>query len=116
MSWDLTLFHFARPVTAANTIADDEPLLPLGSLADVHERVSRHFPGTDWSDPGWGRWETEWDSIEFNLGDEDPADCLMLHVRAGPDVIPRIQALCRENGWHCIDCASGGFLSSGDDG
>lgn len=109
MSWDIALFKFPSPLTRAEE-ADHAPLLPLGALADVHAAILGHFPGTDWSDPAWGCWEEDWDSIEFNLGDDDPADSLMLHVRAGPDVVPRIQALCREQGWTAIDCASNTFL------
>ncbi|HEX5361156.1 MAG TPA: hypothetical protein VFW49_08735 [Fluviicoccus sp.] len=108
MSWDITLFRFARPVS--DTVADDEALLPLGSLSEVHATVSRHFPGTDWSDPAWGQWEDGGDSVEFNLGDDDPADCLMLHVRAGPAIVERLRTLCRATGWQAVDCASGTLI------
>jgi hypothetical protein len=35
---------------------------------------------------------------------------MMLHVRAGPDVVPGIVQLCLDNRWQGLDCDSGEFI------
>jgi hypothetical protein len=110
MSWDIAIMKFTRPYASPNDIPDDELGLSLGPRSEVHAQVWAVFPDTDWSDPAWGVWESEADSIEFNLGDDDPVGDLMLHVRASEAVVPRIVALCMNNGWQGIDCSAGVFV------
>ncbi len=57
----------------------------------------------------WGIWESDFGSIEFNV-ETDPAEGMMLHVRAEAAVAPAIAQLCAENGWQGIDCGSGEFI------
>jgi hypothetical protein len=109
MSWDISIQKFSRIYAAVADIPEDERGLPLGPRALVHEAVSRIFPDTDWSDPGWGTWESEFGSIEFNVG-EDPAEGMMLHVRADSRVVPAIVMLCKDNGWQGLDCGSGDLI------
>ena len=110
MSWDVSIFKFAKRHVTVEAIPKDERPLVMGSRAEVHSRVSQAFPGTDWTDPSWGDWDSEAGSIEFNLGKEEPADGMMLHVRAGSAVVPRIISMCIANGWQALDCSSGEFL------
>jgi hypothetical protein len=110
MSWDVAVNRFSRAYRTVEELPQDEVPLSLGPREFVHERVLRVFPGTDWSDPAWGVWNGPDGSIEFNLGNEEPAMGLMLHVRAKADVVPAIIRLCRENGWQAMDCGSGDFL------
>jgi hypothetical protein len=110
MSRDIAIMKFPRPYASPDDIPDDEPCLSLGAREDVHAKVSASFPDTDWGDPAWGVWESGSDSIEFNLGDDDPVGDLMLHVRAGDAVVPLIVALCLDNGWQGIDCGTGAFV------
>lgn len=110
MSWDVSIMKFSRPYRAISEIPDDERPLSLGSRAYVHELVLREFPHTNWTDPAWGVWDGASGSIEFNLGESDPADGLMLHVRAGRDVVASIVRLCLSNQWQGIDCSTGEFI------
>ncbi len=110
MSWDIAIMKFTRPYASPDDIPDDEPGLSLGPRSEVHARVSAIFPGTDWRDPAWGVWVSGADSIEFNLGDDDPVGDLMLHVRASEAVVPLIVSLCLDNGWQGIDCSAGAFM------
>ena len=110
MSWDIVIMKFPRPYSSPDDVPDDEPGLPLGSRDEVHAKVSAIFEDTDWGDPVWGVWERGSDSIEFNLGEDDPVGDLMLHVRAGEAVVPLIVALCRDNGLQGIDCRTGAFV------
>lgn len=115
MSWDVSIMRFSRSYDAVEDIAEDERCLVLGAREEVHRAVLASFPGTDWSDPAWGRWESEFGSIEFNLGGDDPAESMMLHVRAGEQVVAGIVSLCKQNQWQAIDCSMGDFLEKRDD-
>ena len=81
----------------------------LGPRNVVHDAVSKIFPSTDWTDPAWGVWDSEFGSVEFNVG-TDPAEGMMLHVRAEAAVVPAIAQLCAANGWQGIDCSAGAFI------
>jgi len=111
MSWDVSIMRFSRQYKSLDDIPSDESPAHLGPRTAVHQAVCAAFPGTDWSDPGWGTWESEFGSIEFNLGNDEPARSMMLHVRAGEQVIPGIVGLCAQNGWQAIDCSVGGLLA-----
>jgi hypothetical protein len=115
MSWDVSIMKFSRPYQSVADIPTNEKPLPLGSRASVHQRVLLEFPGTNWADPAWGKWDGPAGSVEFNLGKRDPAEGLMLHVRAGSEVVASIVRLCRTNGWQGIDCSSGDFIEMSDD-
>lgn len=115
MSWDVCVMRFSRPYASLQDMTPDERALALGDAVLVREAVAHAFPGTNWSDPAWGRWEGPWGSIEFNLGKEEPATSMMLHVRAGPEVVPGIVSLCVDNGWQAVDCSDGQFLEKKED-
>ena len=109
MSWDISIQKFTRLYKSVADIPNDESGMPLGSRSHIHKAVSAIFQGTDWSDPAWGSWESEFGSIEFNVG-ADPAPSMMLHVRASTDVVPGIVQLCKDNGWQGLDCGSGDLI------
>ncbi|MFZ2163760.1 MAG: hypothetical protein WAW02_16220 [Sideroxyarcus sp.] len=110
MSWDISIMKFSHSYESVAEIPEDEKPLLLGPRSSVHESVLKTFPGTNWADPAWGVWESEAGSIEFNLGSDDPAEGIMLHVRAGIEVVPLIASLCISNGWQGVDCSSGDFI------
>jgi len=115
MSWDISIVKFSRTYRSVAEIAGNDKPLELGSRAAVHERVLVEFPGTNWADPAWGTWGSPAGSIEFNLGDDDPAEGMMLHVRAGSEVVDSLVRLCRSNGWQGIDCGSGDFIEQSNE-
>jgi hypothetical protein len=110
MSWDVSVLRFSKPYASITDISEDEQPLPLGSLSSIHAAVAAAFPGVDFSDPTWGRWTGEVGSIEFNIGDGDPVEGMMLHVRARAEVVPSIVEFCQRNGWRAIDGSEGEFL------
>lgn len=115
MSWDVSIMKFSQPYTSIQDIPDDETPLPIGSQAQVHAAVTKHFPGTDWSDAAWGIFDSPFGSVEFNLGKDDPAESMMLHVRASNEIIAPIVAMCVEAGWNALDCSTGELLETADD-
>ncbi|WP_439890803.1 hypothetical protein ACS7SF_16810 [Ralstonia sp. 25C] len=114
MSWDVSLFKFPRRYSRVDEIPDDEQPVPLGLLSELQTAVSEVFPGTDWSDPIWGIYDGEFGSIEFNVGDDDPVEDVMLHVRANEAIIGAILSLCEHLGCQAIDFAEGSFLDQSE--
>ena len=86
--------------------------LPLASAEDFRIKMSRGFPGLDWSDTSWGVWRGDDGSMEINLGKEDPVHVVTLHVRADPAIAARILGVTDPEGWTAFDTMSGGFLPS----
>jgi hypothetical protein len=113
MSWDVSIQKFSRSYESISDIGDDEKGLPLGPRNVVRRAVSEIFPGTDWTDPAWGVWDSQLGSIEFNVG-TDPAESMMLHVRAEAAVASAIAQLCAVNGWQGVDCTSGTFVEKAE--
>ncbi|MGB3295145.1 MAG: hypothetical protein WBB01_19350 [Phormidesmis sp.] len=64
----------------------------------------------DWSDPTWGLYSGNGYSIEFSIGDDDPIQDMMLHVRGGGDVIAAIQQFARPLNWAVFDSSTSEFL------
>jgi hypothetical protein len=87
MSWDVSIMRFGTVYASIEEIDDDEQGLLLGSPAQVHDVVRKHFPGTDWSDAAWGMFDCPFGSVEFNRGEDDPATGMMLHVRASDEIV-----------------------------
>lgn len=109
MSWDVSIQKFSRAYDSIADIDEDDEGLPLGPRDLVYRAVAEVFPGTDWTDPAWGVWNSELGFIEFNVG-TDPVQGMMLHVRAYAAVVPAIARLCLEHGWQGIDCSAGDFI------
>lgn len=115
MSWDVSIQRFSRRYSFIEEIPEDEKCLPLGTRAEVQDFISSAFPGTDWTDPTWGIYDSPAGSIEFNMGNDDPNAGFMLHVRASEVVVPIIVNLCIRNHWQAIDCSGGEFLEQTSD-
>ena len=95
--------------------SEGDPMLPLGPRPDVIRRISEVFEGTDWSDPAWGQWRGREGSIEFNVGEDDDVESVMLHVRAADEVVARIVALVTAHGWRALDTTTTEFLTAPSD-
>jgi hypothetical protein len=113
MSWDVFVLNLGgkRPPGDA---ADAEPVGPLGPAAKVRKRIAKQLPGVDWSDASWGVYEGDGFTIEFNVGDDDPIDSMMLHVRGGGDAIAALLRFANPNKWALLDCTTSEFLDPDD--
>lgn len=72
--------------------------------------ISTSWPGTDWSDPAWGWFETEELATEINFQLEGEVESLMLLVRGGIDPVLRVCQLCADLGAVAIDTSTGDLL------
>lgn len=106
MSWDV-LFVAAPPgIRSLDDLAEVE-VPPLGPRAAVVQAVRDALPASDWSDPSWGRLEGDGFSIELNVGDGDPVESIMLHVRGGDGALAVIRQVAAALGRPAIDCGAG---------
>ncbi len=110
MSWDVSIFRFVHHYDDISDIPAEGGVLSLGPAQAVRDAISATFSSTSWADPAWGVYDGDAGSIEFNIGDSDPADSLMLHVRATADIVPLILAFCAANQWRAIDMSTPEFL------
>lgn len=114
MSWDVMITKDRQSYGSAEGIPNHATSLPLGSKTDVHNSVVRFFPGTDWSDASWGFFGSAFGSVEFNIGNGDPVQGMMLHVRASKEIVVPIIAMCREYGWNALDCSTEELLENSE--
>lgn len=113
MSWDISLFKAPPGITIEEIPRDYEPV-PLGSVAEILDRLQAAFVDLDLSDPTWGDLERAGWSIEFNIGREDPVQSIMLHVRGGgDDVVQVVRETAHILGCRAFDSSSGEFIEDG---
>jgi hypothetical protein len=111
MSWDVVIVDSGGKTAACPvTELEDSDFKALGPAYEVRQKISSNLPGIDWSDPTLGIFEGDGFSIEFNVGEDDPIQSIMLHVRGGGDAIAAIMSFVRPRGWSALDCSTGEFL------
>lgn len=115
MSWDITVQRFGKEYASVAEIPDDEQCSVLGSSAEVRAAISRFFPAVDWTDSTWGIFESDYGSVEFNMGTDEQNSGFMMHVRASNQVIPIIVAMCLSERWQALDCSEGVLLEKASD-
>lgn len=115
MSWDIVIINFSKNYKAMDEIPENEQPLDLGTRSFIHQTVLEFFPNTNWSDSSWGIFDSEFGSIGFNIGPDDPISDMMLHVRASNEIVIPIILMCKKHSWSAIDCGSGDFLEQLED-
>lgn len=108
MSWDVLLLD--APADVAVEDLTEDRVRPLGSRAHVHDALRAAWPALDLGDPAWGRLDEH--AIEVSIGDADPVDSIMLHVRGSDGAAQAILALCRSAGWRALDVSTGDWLDA----
>ena len=85
---------------------------PLGPVAVVLRRLQDRFPDVDLSDASWGHLVRDDWSIELNVGQDDPVESIMLHVRGGGDgVLPVVASIADAVSGRALDFSEGVFLT-----
>jgi hypothetical protein len=110
MSWDVMLQHLPPGIRSLSEIPDDFQPPALGKRADVIARLRAKLPAIDFSDPSWGRLDGDDYSIEFNSGDKDVVDGIMLHLRGSDSALAAVRAACEALGCYALDCSEGDII------
>lgn len=100
------------PATAQRVadIPEDFQPAPLGVRVDLITQIREVLPKADFSNPEWGVFEGDGFSIEFQMGDEDICQSVMLLVRGGGSPAPLIGALLDRLQVRGIDCQTSEFF------
>ncbi|MFE3600887.1 hypothetical protein [Streptomyces sp. NPDC059142] len=113
MSWDVLLLRLPDNVTSVQEIPNDHTPPPLGHRHDVLGAIAQTIPEADLSDPTWGQLLGPTWSMELNIGEEDPVDSIMIHIRgSGDDVLPPVFRLADVLGCGVFDCAEGDLITA----
>jgi hypothetical protein len=110
MSWDISVFAAKDAPPPVEEMPEGWKPDILGPADEVRQKISTCLPGVDWSDPTWGIYDGEGFSYEFNVGDEDSVEGLMIHVRGGGDAVGPLLNLAGRWGWYLLDCSQGEWL------
>jgi hypothetical protein len=112
MSWDVLLLPLPAGINSIEELESFPELgkEPLGNREKVLVTLAAAEPTADLSDPSWGYLEGPGWSIELNIGDADPVDTIMLHVRGGGNIVPSILKLASALGCYALDGSSGDIL------
>ncbi|MGH3390271.1 MAG: hypothetical protein ACRDOO_15490 [Actinomadura sp.] len=97
------------------TSSDHQPP-PIGTRAHVHQALRAELPGADLDldDPTWGLLSGPSWGIELGIGEVEPVESVMLHVRGGGDVLPVISQIASALDCRPYDCSTGDLLAEHD--
>ena len=110
MSWDVLILNLPPGTTVLEDVPDSTDV-SLGPLSQVLDRLRASLGGDiDLTDPTWGTMEGEAFSIEFNIGDKDPCESIMLHVRGDDSAVEPIRVLCESTRWRAFDTTTGELM------
>lgn len=108
MSWDVFIMKEKYDFEAPEE--EQPPMPPLGQRDEIIEKLTRRIPNLDYRDKAWGFLEGEGYSIEFNTGDEELVNSIMLHVRGGGAVMETIQLVCETLEAYALDTSDSGYI------
>ena len=89
MSWDLYIQDWGD-FNKLSEIPDDFKPLPIGTRAEIIEKIKQAEPLVDFNDESLGRLDTSEFSIEFNMGEAEILNSFVLHVRGNELAVPVI--------------------------
>ncbi len=72
MSYDVYVFKFAETYSRVADFPKGIEGLPLGTAGEVRAAIDQVFAGVNWDDLTWGLWDSDFGSIEFSVGKDDP--------------------------------------------
>ncbi|MFJ4872410.1 hypothetical protein [Streptomyces sp. NPDC088757] len=115
MGWDVLLLPLPADIASIDDLPADHEPPPVGNRSEVHGALEAAVPGVDLTDPAWGELLGPTWGIELGIGEDDPVESVMLHVRGGTDdVLPVILRIARALGCRPFDCSAGDLLADGD--
>jgi hypothetical protein len=113
MSWELLILGWPAEFETLDDLPKDYEPRPLGSIAEIVASLSAGVPEIDLSDPTWGFLRGDDWSIELSIGNSDPCQSIMLHVRGGDGAIGGIAAILKAIGFQAYDIQAGKAFKPG---
>ena len=99
------IYAAAAPPPRVEELPEDWVGIPLGPCESVRSKLSSAVPQIDWSDPTWGQLDERDYSIEFNIGEDEPCESVMLHIRgsdAGNFLHGILRDISQNTGWYIM--------------
>jgi hypothetical protein len=115
MSWDVSVMRFRGVYQKLGDIPNDEECVSIGTRNTVQQAISAYFPGVDWTNPGGGKFDSPFGSIEFQFRNDDPCTGFTMHMRASEEIVAPVVAMCLENQWQAFDMTTNLFLEKSVD-
>ncbi|MFZ4153790.1 hypothetical protein [Streptomyces pseudogriseolus] len=107
MSWDILLLPLPADLTSIDDLPADHEPPPIGSRRSVQKALRSAVDEVDLTDPAWGELLGPTWVIELGIGEHDPVESVMLHVRGGEDdVLPVIFGISGALGCRPFDCST----------
>lgn len=83
MSWDVLLLPLPADIASIEDLPADHEPPPIGSRSNIHKALRSAAGDVDLTDPTWGELLGPTWVIEVGIGERDPVESVMLHVRGG---------------------------------
>jgi hypothetical protein len=100
MSWTILLFGESPPGPYG---PQDWRPRDMGSPAKVRKKIDAELVGgVCWFRDGWGQYGDDTCQLEFHVGEEDPVNCVLVHVR-GLGAVETLLKLARNSSWFLVD-------------
>lgn len=114
MSWDLFIQDLPPDASSVAEIPDDFQPKPIGLRSELIASILEAVPEADFSDPAWGVFDAADHSIEFNMGGEEEAQSIALHVRGGQAAVATVKRVLKQLGRRALDSGSetGAFFTA----
>lgn len=110
MSWDVYIQDLPDGVRFASEIPDDFKPRPLGPREGIIEKLRRAAPDFRFTDATCGVIEFSGGSIDVDVGDEDPCECVALFIRGGDEAVERVIAIVEALGGRALDTGNDGGI------
>lgn len=112
MSWDVVLIRTKGNDESIKEINTDNmiPFKQMEIAKEIKRIASIVSAKYDCDDLAWPTMDTDKWSIEFNVGDDEETESVMLCIRGGEEPAEVLKELAKSLNTRLYDCSSGEFL------
>lgn len=111
MSWDVSIENIPSTYERFADLPEDFQAPPLCSRKELESILVNLFPEILTNDQrSWMVLEGDDFSIEFDSGDDDPVESVLLNVRGEAPALEPIRKLCEATGWRALDLSEGDYI------
>ena len=112
MSYDIFVQDLPASASSVDEIPADFVPSPLGPRQSIIDGILEVIPTADFSNPTWGRIDSDDWSIEVNIGEKDPCTSFAFHVRGGSEALGAVAAILERLGFRALDTSEGEIFSA----